>query len=37
MRTLGGRFQLVQRIGVGGMSESVARAIDRVLDRPRSL
>jgi eukaryotic-like serine/threonine-protein kinase len=33
MRTLGGRYQLVQRIGVGGMAE-VWRAHDRVLDRP---
>ena len=33
MRTLGGRYQLVQRIGIGGMSE-VWRAHDRVLDRP---
>jgi eukaryotic-like serine/threonine-protein kinase len=33
MRTLGGRYQLVCRIGVGGMSE-VWRAHDRVLDRP---
>jgi serine/threonine protein kinase len=32
MRTLGGRYQLVQRIGVGGMAE-VWRAHDRVLDR----
>jgi eukaryotic-like serine/threonine-protein kinase len=33
MRTLGDRYQLVQRIGVGGMSE-VWRGHDRVLDRP---
>ncbi|MEV4824167.1 serine/threonine-protein kinase [Micromonospora sp. NPDC049274] len=33
MRTLDGRYQLEQRIGVGGMSE-VWRAHDRVLDRP---
>ena len=33
MRTLGGRYQLVQRIGIGGMSE-VWRAHDNVLDRP---
>ncbi|MEV4492876.1 serine/threonine-protein kinase [Micromonospora coxensis] len=33
MRTLDGRYQLEQRIGVGGMSE-VWRAHDLVLDRP---
>mgnify|MGYP004485535783 CR=1 FL=1 len=33
MRMLGGRYQLEQRIGIGGMAE-VWRAHDRVLDRP---
>jgi hypothetical protein len=33
MRTLGGRYQLVNRIGLGGMSE-VWLGHDRVLDRP---
>lgn len=33
MRTLAGRYQLEQRIGLGGMSE-VWRAHDVVLDRP---
>jgi eukaryotic-like serine/threonine-protein kinase len=33
MRRLAGRYQLEQRIGVGGMSE-VWRAHDVVLDRP---
>ncbi|MFI7576731.1 serine/threonine-protein kinase [Micromonospora sp. NPDC049497] len=33
MRTLDGRYQLEQRIGIGGMSE-VWRAHDAVLDRP---
>ncbi|WP_446214120.1 serine/threonine-protein kinase [Micromonospora sp. IBSANI012] len=33
MRTLAGRYQLAQRIGLGGMSE-VWRAHDLVLDRP---
>ncbi|MFC4147824.1 serine/threonine-protein kinase [Micromonospora mangrovi] len=33
MRTLGGRYRLEQRIGIGGMSE-VWRSHDLVLDRP---